>query len=47
MKLKNLMKNLGIEVFDHCVMATDVYDILTNEDKLQNVLRILKIKAFW
>jgi len=44
---ESLMKALGIEVFDHYVRCNDVYDILINEEKLNEVIKKLKMKAFW
>lgn len=46
-KADYLMKQLGIEVFDHYIRANDMYEILTNEDKLKELISKLKMKAFW
>jgi hypothetical protein len=45
-KADQLMNIIGLETFDHYIRCNDLYDILTDENKLSDVLRKLKLKAF-
>lgn len=51
-KAAEFLKELGIPIIDydgdfHCVMASSLYDILNDEEKLRKLISILKLKAFW
>lgn len=46
-KANDMMKSLGITSYDHYVRAIDLYDIFSNEEKMQDLIKKIKMRNFW